>query len=197
MRGTARPTVISVRRFRPLVDMLHKRMLEIAIEEGYIGGSNMRLLNLWANINGPNSWHVPHHHGDALWSCVYYLDVPSKASDIEFLDPRGAQIVHPVLHDTSIMRDRHVEPAEKGTALFFPGSLMHHVTPFPDEGTRLRQGRRITISANFAQIVRPTATPLSPPKDEDTPHYVKVKNVLTRAECLRLRKLVEEGRGDL
>ena len=106
-----------------------------------IGGS------AWAMVMGPGDYSQPHHHGDAHWAGVYYVDVgdqppetPAPAGFLSFLDPRGPLKGGDPLELFSTRQD--LRPVD-GLLVFFPGWLQHHVHPY--KGVR----KRVSISCNL------------------------------------------------
>ena len=65
----------------------------------------------WGAIYSENDYTLPHTHGPALWSWVYYIQVPDNAPPLHF--PQAKLRVHP-------------RPDE---IVIFPGHVIHEVPP--------------------------------------------------------------------
>ena len=65
----------------------------------------------WGAIYSENDYTLPHTHGPALWSWVYYIEVPNNAPPLYF--PQAKLRVHP-------------RPDE---IVIFPGHVIHEVPP--------------------------------------------------------------------
>lgn len=102
----------------------------------------------WAMVMHDGHYSAPHHHGEAHWAAVYYVDAgdppgpdaPPNAGHLTFLDPRGHRQVDDALELFPAAQD--VRP-KTGVLVFFPGWLSHHVHPY--RGTR----PRISVSCNL------------------------------------------------
>lgn len=101
----------------------------------------------WAMVMKSGHYSVPHHHGDAHWACIFYVDVGEPPADpttptgmLSFLDPRG-----PLKGDDplELFETRQDLRPKDGLLVFFPGWLQHHVHPYV--GSR----PRISISCNL------------------------------------------------
>jgi uncharacterized protein (TIGR02466 family) len=101
----------------------------------------------WAMVMGRGDYSQPHHHGDAHWAGVFYIDAgdtppdaPPHAGHLTLLDPRGATRAG---DPTGLFDSRQdLRPAD-GLLVFFPGWLVHHVHPYA--GTR----PRVSVAANL------------------------------------------------
>lgn len=100
----------------------------------------------WAMVMRRGHYSQPHHHGDAHWAGVYYVDAGAQpeaddlAGRLTFLDPRG-----PLKGDDplDLFDTRHDLRPKDGLLLYFPGWLQHHVHPYA--GAR----PRISVSCNL------------------------------------------------
>ena len=166
--------------FSPLVDCVLDTATEVFRRERYADTSRCRITEMWANENNEKSFHVPHHHGGALWACVYYAQVPEEMSHISFLDPRGPRIERASMsYGDNETHHEHVYP---GMLLMFPADLMHYVEP------HFKRGKRITVSTNIIQLIRKEYSTL-PIRQADTPNYIIVPSVLSKEECAKFAAL--------
>lgn len=101
----------------------------------------------WAMVMESGHYSVPHHHGDAHWACVFYVDAGELPADpktptgmLTFLDPRGPLKGEDPLELFETRQD--LRPKD-GLLVFFPGWLQHHVHPYAGDRPR------VSISANL------------------------------------------------
>ena len=71
----------------------------------------MEIDNIWCQRYQKNDTHSWHHHGGAVMSFVYYLELPIGTPGTELMDP--------------ITKETHQPPVEEGDILMFPGFLFH------------------------------------------------------------------------
>ncbi len=114
---------------------------------------------LWAIVNPPGSANRAHVHPSALWSGAYYAKAPDQAGDIEFTDPRTANIMlrprySPTSDGARNGRTTHRVTPKAGKLLIFPSWLYHSVAP----NLSTAQGAaadRVVFSFNLSQRARP------------------------------------------
>jgi uncharacterized protein (TIGR02466 family) len=105
---------------------------------------NLRLTNLWANINKPYNYNQLHVHPGAILSGTYYIKKPANSGSIEFMRSDGGEhFTNP--NQKSFFTDGWaIFEAVQGTLVIFPGWLKHSV------GANLSTEDRISISFNFS-----------------------------------------------
>jgi len=125
---------------------------------GYHPAYGPALSNMWANVHSRHGYNRSHIHPNALWSGVYYLQVPPGSGRLVFSDPR-VQAVHsrPIYRDDqptapSGWAEIYYQPIE-GRLLFFPAWLRHEVEPNLSE-QQGEAGDRISVSFNLSQAPR-------------------------------------------
>ncbi|HSH42011.1 MAG TPA: TIGR02466 family protein [Arenicellales bacterium] len=116
--------------------------------------------SMWANINPKYAYNRHHNHPHALWSGVYYVQVPDNAGLLYFSDPRPQAHVLTPYYDIERRKpdtwnEVYYQPQE-GRLIVFPAWLMHGVQPNLSERDG-RDGDRISISFNFRQRRRADA----------------------------------------
>ena len=116
--------------FQPLVNELFLMMNDIWKEEWL--DREPILGNMWANINPPGGYNVPHIHPNSLFSGVYYIKAPKNSGRKEGKLPK------------ELWREVYLEPVE-GRIIIFPYYLWHNVTPNKSNDIR------ISVSFNFIQ----------------------------------------------
>ena len=133
--------------FQPLVNELFLMMNDIWKEEWL--DREPILGNMWANINPPGGYNVPHIHPNSLFSGVYYIKAPKNSGNLCCDEPRaGAQLNMPIRKEgklpKELWREVYLEPVE-GRIIIFPYYLWHNVTPNKSNDIR------ISVSFNFIQ----------------------------------------------
>ena len=95
--------------------------------------------NSWLNIYKKNQHAIPHQHGGAVFSVVYFVKIPKDSCDFYFHNHRKS-----ILNSTldGQMSDLKVDVKE-GHVIVFNGDLMHSVTSNMSEETRL------TLAINY------------------------------------------------
>jgi len=133
--------------YKPLVDELFRMVHEVFNEE-FLDG-DPKLGNMWANINPPGGYNMPHVHPNALFSGVYYVKTPPNCGRLICNDPRpGIQTCMPNRKKGQppkhLWREVHLQPKEN-RAIMFNSWLWHTVEPNQSNGDR------ISVSFNFVQ----------------------------------------------
>jgi uncharacterized protein (TIGR02466 family) len=133
------------RRSQPCFGALLQRVVdcagELVAEPGFRYG-----VQAWAMIMRDGDYAALHDHGEAHWSCVYYVDAGDDAAEhprsgrLAFVDPRRGGRPMPLREpapSTFLVRPR------TGALVIFPSYLQHYVHPY--RGAR----PRISISCNL------------------------------------------------
>lgn len=99
----------------------------------------------WAMVMKRGHYSTPHHHGDAHWAAVYYVDAGDPGDSgpggrLTFLDPRGPLKGEDPLE---LFDTRHDLKPRDGLLVFFPGWLQHHVHPYAGDRAR------VSVSCNL------------------------------------------------
>ena len=133
--------------YKPLVDELFK-MVHQVFEEEWLDKQPV-LGNMWANINPPGGYNMPHVHPNSLFSGVYYVKTPPNSGQLVCNDPRpGIQTCMPTRKKGQppkhLWREVHLQPQEN-RAIMFHSWLWHTVKPNQSNEPR------ISVSFNFIQ----------------------------------------------
>lgn len=110
--------------------------------------------SMWANISARYAYNREHSHPHALWSGVYYVQVPENSGLLYFTDPRlQARVLTPYYdprrRQAETQHEVYYQPQD-GRLIVFPAWLMHGVQPnLCDQPGR--EGDRISVSFNFHQ----------------------------------------------
>jgi len=121
---------------------------ELMTQLGY--NQDINVLKMWANINRKGHKNYPHVH-QAFMSGVYYVNGNHNSGFTKFVKgrqqmppghPSGVPVhlVKPYRGD--LIEECTIQPQE-GLMAVFPGTLLHYVEPYEDEG------HRITIAFNI------------------------------------------------
>lgn len=89
----------------------------------------LRLDNLWFNVNRPGNYNILHHHMYSVISGVYYIDVPEdNMGDIEFhRDDDAAYYLPPLDHVNNVTTYKQTYKALTGRLILFPSWVKHQV----------------------------------------------------------------------
>jgi len=104
-------------------------------------------VDVWANVNEPGDYNMPHTHGGTFWSCVYYVKIDGQAGgELVLHDPRmpALRMHAPHLRFKDCGAEIRTKLVPKaGRMVLFPGWLSHSVEPW--EGA----GERISVAMNI------------------------------------------------
>jgi len=136
---------------------------------------DIRLREVWANINESGGWNVPHIH-PVRWAGVLYVSGQSTPIDEQDGKSRlkiqegDTVFINPVSESTFFGQAQNAAyPAEPGHLLLFPGYLLHMVVPHATSEPR------ITIAFNIDMVNRkPPQKKTVPIKPEQARPKVKV-----------------------
>ena len=119
------------------------KAVKSACQQGQL--PELKLYNLWFNVNGFGAYNTVHNHQDSIISGVFYVDVPEKdMGNIEFYRDDDSQYYLPNLDSyNGFTKQKHVVEPEAGQLLLFPGWVRHAV-----QGNRSNRDRG-SISFNY------------------------------------------------
>jgi uncharacterized protein (TIGR02466 family) len=113
------------------------------IEKHLLLSKELKLINLWYNVNGLGSFNRPHNHLGSVVSGVYYISIPKNSGNLIFLNQNLDNFYKSIKqynkYNSTIWS---VEP-ENNLCLLFPSYLIHYVEP------NLNKEERISISFNY------------------------------------------------
>lgn len=82
--------------------------------------------NMFANINPPGAYHLPHVH-DCHWTGVYYVLAPEKCGNLCIQKPhQGPSQAEQTKFFANVRLEHKITP-EPGRGYFFPSHLVHYV----------------------------------------------------------------------
>ena len=110
--------------FLPVVEGIERILPQLPFDSDL----NLKDIDIWANVNEPNSWNIPHTHPGAHLSGVYYVKVPrGDCGSIEFDDPREAMSYGDTWFGSTYRGPTHVREPKEGDMYIFPAGLRHWV----------------------------------------------------------------------
>lgn len=107
-------------------------------------------VDVWANVNNPGGFNMPHIHGGTYWSAVYYVRAgEGEGGQLVLHDPRmpALRMHAPGLRFKDAGPDVRTEIEPKsGLMVLFPAWLLHSVEPWQGEGHRISVAMNIRAS---------------------------------------------------
>lgn len=127
-----------------LVEYLNQ---EVAACAKQVGLPQLQIQNIWININPPGAYNELHHHQDAVFSGVYYVEAGENQGNIQFERTDGAEYHIPqrIEQETYYSCTRATYKCKTNALYIFPGWLKHSV-----QGNRSNTDR-ISISFNYGE----------------------------------------------
>ena len=130
------------------VSKLHEMYYDM--ESGGTPRWSISMDNLFANVNGPGSYHVLHNHAGCNYSGVIYLQTPDSG------EPCGNFYLRAPFYSPwmgAMQSETHQDyyasfEAEKGMGLIFPAYMMHSVGPNMTDGDRIAVSYNMTAYFN-------------------------------------------------
>lgn len=124
-----------------LVSILDKEISEISVQTSI---PNLKLFNIWININPPGGFNTLHDHIGAVFSGVYYVDAEEDQGNIVFERTDPAVYFLPPAQNRNYFNSTACGYKAKTSALYiFPSWLKHRVEPNNSNKDR------ISISFNY------------------------------------------------
>jgi len=106
--------------------------------------------NLFANVNGPGSYHVLHNHAGCNYSGVVYLQTPNQGGpcgNFYLRSPFYSPWMGSMQAETTKDYQASFE-SEKGMGLIFPAYMMHSVGPNMTNDDRIAVSFNLTVYFN-------------------------------------------------
>jgi uncharacterized protein (TIGR02466 family) len=125
-----------------LNDFILKSVYE-NVREYFDYNFNAHLTRGWINRQFPGQSLSLHDHGGCMLACVYYIDTPTDAGDLQLVDPRGS-VNWQVIRDGNVngVKYKRITP-KTGKLVLFPGYLLHQVE------TNKSKNVRISLATNI------------------------------------------------
>ena len=146
--------------FNFFTDEINNIQNKIHLTEEYANNTELRVENMWANINHKYSYNRFHTHPGSLWSGVYYVQSPPNCGSILFKLVDRDLYGTPTYEKDNIDRQTHqwqtieYKPIE-GRVILFPSWLGHEVQQNLTD-VEGENGNRISISFNTIQKIKET-----------------------------------------
>jgi len=120
--------------------------VQVNICAAEVGLQQLKLGNIWININPPGAYNLLHMHQGSVLSGCYYVDASSEQGDIFFQRNDGAEYHLPDSWPlTQFTASRTSYNVETGALYIFPSWLNHYV-----ESNRTDKDR-ISIAFNYGE----------------------------------------------
>ena len=118
--------------FKPLVNEIVEfcKHLPLDIKE-------IRIPQLWVNVNKKGDWNVIHQHGTFHLSGTYYVKVPKNSGRIVFRDPRPSAISNMFMVDRFDKGECKNINTMEGLLAVWPSYLDHFVEPSQTDEERI------------------------------------------------------------
>jgi len=118
---------------QPLLHFIHKETLEYS-KSFDLNCSDYTIDNMWLNINYYKDYNEPHIHFGAIFSGVYYVEVPENGGVIGFTRPdadimEAMSVSHFVKKYNSLNTLNVGGPTATHSCFIFPGYYKHSVRP--------------------------------------------------------------------
>lgn len=142
----SRSTLHKESEFALIANAVRNAAAVIADKLSYDSRFRLDIHSMWAIVNSPGASNRSHIHPGSLWSGVYYVKAPENSGQIEFLDPRTANLMNQPQYlnrPKSCYASVTYDP-EPGLILLFPSWLYHTVHP------NLSDDDRVIVSFNLS-----------------------------------------------
>jgi hypothetical protein len=127
-----------------LNDFILKSVYDNAVEY-FSNNFNPKLTRGWVNRQVPGQALALHDHGGSMMACVYYINAPSNAGDLQLIDPRGSANWQ-WLSDGNVhgIKYKRITP-ESGKLVIFPAYLLHQVEVNRSNDVRISLATNINL----------------------------------------------------
>jgi len=98
---------------------------------------DMRIIQLWTNVNRKNDFNIIHQHGHYTLAGTYYVKVPKNSGRIVFRDPRPGAIGNIFLNDKFDKGEFMSMNIMEGSLAIWPSYLDHFVEPSNSDEERI------------------------------------------------------------
>ena len=129
------------KKFIALFKKINENVKEI--ERNLFLSKQLRLHNLWYNVNSLGSFNRPHNHPYSTVSGVYYISIPKNSGNIVFVNEPLDVYYEQVKNYNEYNSSTWVVNPKENQCVLFPSYLSHYVEP------NLNKKERISISFNY------------------------------------------------
>ena len=127
--------------FKDLFKKINANVKEV--EKKLSLSKELRLHNLWYNVNGLGSFNRPHDHPNCVVSGVYYISIPKDSGSIIFFNEDVGKFYTLIDSYNEYNSSTWKIDPEENKCILFPSYLKHYVEP------NLNKKERISISFNY------------------------------------------------
>ena len=132
----------------PMVDAINCMLKKICKHSGL--NDNVKIDNLWININQKSNFNTPHIHAESLFSGVFYVSAPDRCGNIVFKNPNPLHSCFISSKDITNYNDFNAgtwfyEP-KPNMILIFPSWVEHYVMPNESDEDRISISFNASIS---------------------------------------------------
>ena len=106
--------------------------------------SNIKIINMWINVNQKNSYNLVHNHPFSSFSGVFYIQTPANCGNIDFRNDSKIEHFMPVENFTNYGHYNSLSwtlPVKENILYLFPAWLTHTV--------KSNQSNKERISVSF------------------------------------------------
>ena len=142
----SQPEMRSRAELRPLVQFINETIGTVKVYLDIADSFDLKVSDMWININGKGSYNTPHIHGNAYFSGVYYVKTHEGGGQIQFHEPSSVREYHCPPYTQITPRNCFVQKcaAEPGRLCIFPAYVPHEVTENTVDEERISVAFNIT-----------------------------------------------------
>jgi uncharacterized protein (TIGR02466 family) len=129
----------------PLIEKIKESVSELSLRFKIV--EDLKLLNMWINVNNNGGHNKPHTHPQSFFSGVYYVKYPKDSGDLIFIHPNiyHEMFIPKVKELDEYSSSRWAFTPRKNALIFFPSEIMHYVE------TNVTNEDRISIAFNIGR----------------------------------------------
>lgn len=136
------------KQLEPLLSKITQSVFVYLNQCGFLLNLNLKISNMWLNINNYKDENTIHFHPNCLFSGVYYIKTPEQCGNIKFYHPAVDLMSYDWLLEYTIPNEKNSHSwmfeAKEGQLFLFPSWLKHSV------GSNLNKTEnRISVSFNI------------------------------------------------
>ena len=122
--------------WKVICELIHSFADGLQMSEIIEKGNQLKLLNIWINVNPPGSFNMVHQHPGTLLSGAFWIKAPEDSGNLTFHDPNE-------MNNYCLGNNAVTFPPQEGVCCLFPAYVPH------DVGVNKSEDTRISISFNL------------------------------------------------